>query len=133
MGLVGALKGVAGDQALQAFAHTGTALRLMEAVAASLACQEAILLVGETGCGKTSVLQHLAALVRPLLPFLPPLPVLPLLCFVPHRLFVPALPFLLPSRPFDCSFRLLKTMPPYGVSGVNERAQYRFCWGGLHQ
>jgi midasin len=44
------------------FAHTGHALRLMEAVAACLARQEPVLLVGETGCGKTSVIQHLASM-----------------------------------------------------------------------
>jgi midasin len=44
------------------FAHTGHALRLMEAVAACLARLEPVLLVGETGCGKTSVIQHLASL-----------------------------------------------------------------------
>lgn len=42
------------------FAHTGHSLRLLERVAATVAMREPVLLVGETGCGKTSVIQHLA-------------------------------------------------------------------------
>jgi midasin (ATPase involved in ribosome maturation) len=45
------------------FAHTGSSLRTLEAVAAAVAQQEGVLLVGETGTGKTTLLQHLADLV----------------------------------------------------------------------
>lgn len=44
-----------------AFAHTGQALRLMERVAAAAELSEPTLLVGPTGCGKTSVVQALAS------------------------------------------------------------------------
>lgn len=47
----------------QEFAHTSHALRLMEQLAAAVHMQEPVLLVGETGAGKTSVVQHLAALM----------------------------------------------------------------------
>ncbi|MES1910386.1 MAG: hypothetical protein MHM6MM_002989 [Cercozoa sp. M6MM] len=43
------------------FALTGHALRLMQRVACSLLYREPLLLVGESGCGKTSVVQHIAA------------------------------------------------------------------------
>ena len=42
------------------FAMTGQALRLLEQLAACIVHVEPILLVGETGCGKTTVIQHLA-------------------------------------------------------------------------
>lgn len=45
------------------FAHTGHALRIMERAAAALAQREPVLLVGETGTGKTTTLSHLATLV----------------------------------------------------------------------
>jgi hypothetical protein len=45
------------------FAHTGHALRIMERCAAALARREPVLLVGETGTGKTTTLSHLAQLV----------------------------------------------------------------------
>eukprot|EP00934_Nitzschia_sp_Nitz4_P000670 Nitzschia sp. Nitz4//scaffold122_size67431//7852//24798//NITZ4_006082-RA/size67431-snap-gene-0.19-mRNA-1//1//CDS//3329534394//670//frame0 len=44
------------------FAQTSHALRLMESIGVSVQQNEPILLVGETGCGKTTVIQHLAAL-----------------------------------------------------------------------
>lgn len=47
------------------FAHTGHALRVMERAAAALAQGEPVLLVGETGTGKTTTLSHLAQLVGP--------------------------------------------------------------------
>jgi MoxR-like ATPase len=53
-----------GGGGAQKFAHTGHALRLMETVAACLRAEEPVLLVGETGCGKTSVVQHLADAAR---------------------------------------------------------------------
>lgn len=46
------------------FAPTRAALTLMEQVAASIQMAEPVLLVGETGIGKTTVIQHLASLMR---------------------------------------------------------------------
>ena len=46
------------------FARTGQAIRAMEAVAVSIAQQEPVLLVGETGTGKTTLVQEIAGLVR---------------------------------------------------------------------
>ena len=43
-----------------AFSHTRQTLALMERVAACIQMQEAVLLVGEAGTGKTTVVQHLA-------------------------------------------------------------------------
>lgn len=42
------------------FAETGHAMRLMEGVAVALQHQEPVLLVGETGTGKTTLVQRLA-------------------------------------------------------------------------
>lgn len=42
------------------FANTGHAVRMLEAVAMCVQQQEPVLLVGETGTGKTSLVQHLA-------------------------------------------------------------------------
>jgi len=42
------------------FAATGHAMRSMEAVAVAASQQEPVLLVGETGTGKTTLVQHLA-------------------------------------------------------------------------
>jgi midasin len=42
------------------FAPTGQALRLMERLAVCVTMQEPVLLVGETGCGKTTLVQQLA-------------------------------------------------------------------------
>ncbi|KAI9152603.1 AAA ATPase midasin [Blastocladiella emersonii ATCC 22665] len=42
------------------FATTGHAKRLLERIAVAVAMTEPVLLVGETGCGKTTVVQHLA-------------------------------------------------------------------------
>ena len=44
----------------QKFASTNYALRLMESIAVGIAENEPMLLVGETGCGKTSLIQQLA-------------------------------------------------------------------------
>ncbi|GAX24956.1 midasin [Fistulifera solaris] len=44
------------------FAQTQNSLRLMESIAVCVRQNEPTLLVGETGCGKTTVLQHLASL-----------------------------------------------------------------------
>ncbi|KAK5806079.1 hypothetical protein VI817_000337 [Penicillium citrinum] len=46
------------------FASTRSALSIMEQVAASVQMAEPVLLVGETGIGKTTVIQHLATLMR---------------------------------------------------------------------
>ncbi|RMJ23781.1 hypothetical protein PHISP_05349 [Aspergillus sp. HF37] len=46
------------------FASTRAALTLMEQVAASIQMAEPVLLVGETGIGKTTVIQQLATLMR---------------------------------------------------------------------
>ncbi|RDW90419.1 AAA family ATPase midasin [Aspergillus mulundensis] len=46
------------------FATTRAALKLMEQVAASVEMAEPVLLVGETGIGKTTVIQHFATLMR---------------------------------------------------------------------
>lgn len=43
-----------------AFANTGNALRTLERIACSVKHNEPILLVGETGTGKTTLVQHLA-------------------------------------------------------------------------
>ena len=47
------------------YALTGQARRSQEAVAAAVQLQEPVLLVGETGSGKTSLLQQLATQVCP--------------------------------------------------------------------
>ena len=51
-----------GFPALQgkAFAATGHVMRSLEAVAVAASQQEPVLLVGETGTGKTTLVQHLA-------------------------------------------------------------------------
>lgn len=46
----------------ETFAQTQNALRLMESIAVCVRQNEPTLLVGETGCGKTTILQHLARL-----------------------------------------------------------------------
>lgn len=46
------------------FAQTGHAMRMMERVAVSVANSEPVLLVGETGTGKTTLVQELAGQVR---------------------------------------------------------------------
>jgi alpha-D-ribose 1-methylphosphonate 5-triphosphate synthase subunit PhnL len=51
-------------QERRAFAETGHAMRLLEGVAAAVARAEPVLLVGETGTGKTAIVQHLAEQVR---------------------------------------------------------------------
>lgn len=50
-----------------AFAQTGHAMRTLESVAAAVQQAEPLLLVGETGTGKTAVLQNLAKQVCPLM------------------------------------------------------------------
>lgn len=47
------------------FAQTGHAMRLLEAVGVALQQQEPALLVGETGTGKTTLVQRLADQVIP--------------------------------------------------------------------
>eukprot|EP00958_Prasinococcus_capsulatus_P008905 scaffold874_cov380-Prasinococcus_capsulatus_cf.AAC.29 len=44
-------------------AHTGQMLRMLEQVAVAVKHKEPVLLVGETGCGKTAVVQQLATFV----------------------------------------------------------------------
>lgn len=51
------------SQEKQAFAETGHAMRLLEAAAAAVAQSEPLLLAGETGTGKTALVQHLATQV----------------------------------------------------------------------
>ena len=46
------------------FAQTGHAMRLLESVAVAVQQQEPVLLVGETGTGKTTAVQQLASRVR---------------------------------------------------------------------
>lgn len=53
----------AAPSGLGTFSPTGLALRVMERVGVSLARGEAVLLVGETGTGKTTTLAQLARLV----------------------------------------------------------------------
>ncbi len=50
------------------FARTGQAMRAMEAVAVATAQQEPVLLVGETGTGKTTLVQQIAEQVCCLMP-----------------------------------------------------------------
>tara|TARA_B110000285_G_scaffold231311_1_gene299734 strand:+ start:88 stop:975 length:888 start_codon:yes stop_codon:yes gene_type:complete len=50
------------EQASHSFVYTSSTLRLMEQVCVALKQQEAVLLVGETGTGKTTSVQELAAL-----------------------------------------------------------------------
>ena len=51
------------QQERRAFAETGHAMRLLQTLAAAVAQAEPALLVGETGTGKTALVQHLAARV----------------------------------------------------------------------
>nr|CAG8526340.1 11509_t:CDS:10 [Entrophospora candida] len=46
------------------FANTGHSLRLMEQIAVCVNLKEPVLLVGETGTGKTTVIQHLADMLN---------------------------------------------------------------------
>jgi midasin (ATPase involved in ribosome maturation) len=46
------------------YVHTSASLRLLEQVALSIEQNEAMLLVGETGTGKTSTVQHLASILN---------------------------------------------------------------------
>ena len=48
----------------QLFIHTGLVLRNLERLATAIHLKEAVLLVGETGTGKTSIVQSLAGLLR---------------------------------------------------------------------
>ena len=48
----------------QRFVYTKSALNLLEKVARCIECNEPVLLCGETGVGKTTVLQHLAKLLN---------------------------------------------------------------------
>lgn len=50
-------------QQLQRFAHTNHSLRLLEQIGVATGQSEPTLLVGETGTGKTTVIQHLATLL----------------------------------------------------------------------
>jgi midasin len=52
-----------GRQPLSRFAFTGHAMRHMERVAVATACEEPVLLVGETGTGKTTLVQQIASRV----------------------------------------------------------------------
>lgn len=54
-----------GQGAGRSFARTGHAMRTMEAVAVAAAQHEPVLLVGETGTGKTTLVQEIAQQVRP--------------------------------------------------------------------
>jgi midasin len=47
-------------QASNSFVHTGSTVRTLEQVARAVSVEEPILLVGETGTGKTTVVQELA-------------------------------------------------------------------------
>jgi midasin (ATPase involved in ribosome maturation) len=44
----------------KSFAHTAQVLRTMEAVAVAISQEESTLLVGETGTGKSTLVQHIA-------------------------------------------------------------------------
>lgn len=62
--------GVAVAPAPPTFARTGHAMRMMQRVATALAMREPVLLVGETGTGKTTLVARIAELVgAPLVPF----------------------------------------------------------------
>ena len=50
-------------RANETFVYTNKSLKLLEKVARCIECNEPILLCGETGVGKTTVLQHLARLL----------------------------------------------------------------------
>jgi MoxR-like ATPase len=60
MRLPGVVDGVSAQPNPGSFAKTGLALRLMERLAACVEMGEPALLVGETGCGKTTIVQQLA-------------------------------------------------------------------------
>ncbi|CAK0856954.1 unnamed protein product [Prorocentrum cordatum] len=45
------------------FAYTSVHARVLQALASSIRCDEAVLLVGDTGTGKTSVVQHIGQLL----------------------------------------------------------------------
>ncbi|EFJ44763.1 hypothetical protein VOLCADRAFT_121252, partial [Volvox carteri f. nagariensis] len=61
--IAAAAAGQGGSGGLGTFARTGHALRVMERIAAALSCNEPVLLVGETGTGKTTMLSRMATLV----------------------------------------------------------------------
>eukprot|EP00890_Picochlorum_soloecismus_P003681 jgi/Picsp_1/4313/NSC_01821-R1_type a von willebrand factor domain-containing protein len=48
----------------RSFARTGASLRLLEQISAALCLNEPVLLVGETGTGKTTVIQEIANLLK---------------------------------------------------------------------
>lgn len=50
----------------QSFAYTGQTMRAMEAAAVAISQQEPLLLVGETGTGKTTLVQQIAQQVSAL-------------------------------------------------------------------
>lgn len=48
---------------MEPFAYTSVHARVMQSLASAIRCGEPALLVGDTGTGKTSVVQHLGRLL----------------------------------------------------------------------
>ena len=93
------------------FAHTQHALLLMERVSGCVALGEPVLLVGETGTGKTTAVQQLAASLG-------------------HTLVVHNLNQQSDSSGF-VSFRALTHSFPYVTPPFSPKCQRRFCLGLL--
>ena len=58
--LFASIGGVGGTKMKASLSHTRVSLQVMEGVLHAIAMAEPVLLVGETGTGKTSVVQHLS-------------------------------------------------------------------------
>ena len=57
------MKKVAEETSQKNFVYTGATVRLLEQIAASIKMDEPVLLVGETGTGKTTAVQEIAKVI----------------------------------------------------------------------